>query len=236
MFVPFYILFFIVHNLEGTWRPVGLYFFGLFIILLCVVTAELHGDFTDGRGPEPVEQAPPAASPPKPDAPNAPSANAARPFDVDPKAKAAGKTVYLSVFTPFEYKAGPWGLGMGVMGEDGKSPLVFQRKLYKYGISMHPPMGGACRVSFAPGKEFKLFRGRVAITDCPDAPRGAVVFAVYGDGRKLWESAPVGKDAAAALEFNVDVSGADVLTLESRMHSGHYGYVHATWLDPWLER
>jgi serine/threonine protein kinase len=191
-------------------------------------------------GPKATDSAQPKAGdrggPQQPNTPPPQGSSSNRPFDVDPKAKPAGKTVHLSELTPFDYIPGAWGLGIGVKGEDGKSPLVYLKNEVKYGISMHPPIAGPCRVSFVSGRQFKRFRGWVGITDYPSEPMGAVVFAVSGDGRNLWESAPVGKGGAAGLEFNVDVSGAEVLTLETRMHSGHYGFVHATWIDPWLER
>ena len=66
-------------------------------------------------------------------------------------------------------------------------------------------------------------------------PFGTVVFAAYGDGRKVWESAGFNK-SGAAVEFDIDVTGVEVLTLETRMKDGHHHAAHATWLDPWLER
>jgi hypothetical protein len=163
--------------------------------------------------------------------------NANRPFDVDPNAKAAGPTVYLAALTPFNYEAGPWHLGIGAKGFDGTSPLVVQNKTYEYGISMHPPQkaDGACRVSFVPGKEFKRFKGWVGIGDYTIEPQGSVVFTVYGDGKKLWESSGLNKSGSTT-GFDIDVTGVGVLTLETRMKDGDYSFCGAIWLDPWLER
>lgn len=164
---------------------------------------------------------------------------AAQPFAVDPQAKAAGKTLYLAALTPFAYQAGPWKLGIGGQGEPAWAdpvPTKVQGREYKYGISMHPPQAanGACRVSFVPGREFQRFKGWAAMNDGPD-PRGTVLFAAYGDGRKLWDS-PAFTKAGTAAEFNIAVAGVEVLTLETRMWGGDYYGANAVWLDSWLER
>jgi hypothetical protein len=200
----------------------------LLLLLLGIAT------FVGGAALGPREGAP---APGVAGADGANTVSADRPFKVDPKAKSAGKTLYVASLTPFGYKAGPWKLGIGVKGEDEKSPIVLQQKEYKHGISMHPPQKGmgSCRVSFLPSQEFKRMKGWAGIGDYHMPPQGTVVFAVYGDDRKLWESAPLGK-SGAAVDFDIDVTGVDVLTLETRLQDGTYGFVHATWLDPWLER
>lgn len=181
-------------------------------------------------GPPPkVESLTPEVIKPDPESPN-------QPFEVDPSAKAAGKTLYLSVLTPFAYKAGPWKLGIGGRGDNPKSPILVQKKEYKYGISMHPPQTeqGSCLVSFVPSGEFKKFKGWAAINDGQD-PWGQVLFSVWGDGKKLWESQPLTK-ANTAVGFDIDVTGVKVLTLDTRMKEGHHHTANAVWLDPWLER
>ena len=191
----------------------------------------------------PKVAAPPVEPPTLPVAPKAPEPKAtdptatARPFTIDPQAKAAGKTVYLTQLTPFGYQTGPWKLGIGAKGDDGISPIVVQKGEYKYGVSMHPPQtgNGACRVSFVPGGEFMRFRGWAGIGDYELDPWGSVIFAVYGDGRKLWESVGI-KKAGTAVEFNVDVTSVGVLTLETWMKDGNHHAANAVWLDPWLER
>lgn len=197
----------------------------------------------NGEGPKlpPRPEPPKLTFPPRPAPPVEPKKEepvkidlAARPFAVDPQAKAAGKTLYLAVRTPFAYQTGPWRLGIGEKGDDGKRPIVLQKKEYKYGVSMHPPRTDACRVSFAPGKEFTRFKGSAGIGDGMN-PFGTTVFAVYGDGRKLWESDGVNKSGAAGA-FDINVTGVEVLTLETRIKDGSYTGAHAVWLDPWLER
>ena len=183
---------------------------------------------------EPMDTDPLKPPPIKPEPIKPDPATAAQPFAVDPVAKAAGKTVYLSVLTPFAYKAGPWKLGIGVKGEDGKTPITFNKKDYKYALSMHPPRKeSSCLVSFVPGGEFTKFRGWAGIAD-GGSPFGPTVFAVYGDGVKLWESKPI--DKVAFEGFDVNVKGVKVLTLETRVTGFSNHGCHAVWFDPWFER
>lgn len=186
--------------------------------------------------PPPPAFRPPPLDPPPPAPPLPDFVSPTPPFAVDPQAKAAGPTLYLAVLTPFAYQAGPWKLGVGGRGDNG-GPIVVQKRAYRYGISMHPPeaANGACQVSFAPGGEFKRFKGWVGIADYVADPWGPVGFAVYGDSRKLWESADVSK-AGAAAGFDIAVTGVQVLTLETRVRGGSYQMANAVWLDPWLER
>lgn len=158
------------------------------------------------------------------------------PYDVDPQAKTAGQKVYLTTLKPFAFQNSPWKLGIGAKGEEGMAPLQFNKQEYRYGVCMHPPMKheGACRVSFVPGKEFKRFKGWVGISGETN-PSGQVLFAAYGDGRRLWESESITKTAVWN-RFDLDITNVKVLTLETRMKDGINTGAHAAWLDPWLER
>lgn len=259
LFVPFYSLFYLVTNFDRTKWSFGLSCLGLATMFGCFIAVGVRSVVSrpepevverkkeDPKPPqlEPWQPPPKSEEPkinppvpkkeePKKDGPINPDPTGTRPFAVDPQAKAAGKTLYLAVLTPFAYQTGPWRLGIGEKGDDGKRPIVLQKKEYKYGISMHPPRTDACRVSFVPGKEFTRFKGSAGIGDGMN-PFGTTVFAVYGDGRKLWESDGVNKSGAAGA-FDINVTGVEVLTLETRIKDGSYTGAHAVWLDPWLER
>jgi hypothetical protein len=158
-----------------------------------------------------------------------------RPFDVDPVAKQAGKSVYLSQFTPFGFEAGPWQFGVGTGGDFRQLPITVQNKQYPHGLSMHPPQApGACRVYYAIGGEFKRLKGWVGINEGGD-PLGHLQFVVWGDGRLVWWSGEFTRcNEAAVLDANV--SGVKTLTLETRVVRGQYNNANCVWLDPWLER
>ncbi len=246
LFVPLYALHYALSNFAETKWSFGLFVLGAIVSVACTVADKVRparpgapaGVADRGWNEPPPPPAPvpaPRTDPPKAGAPGRPDpSNPARPFAADPQAKAAGKTAYLVELTPFAYQAGPWKLGVGARG-DGR-PMTVRGQEYRYGVSMHPPQAGAgaCRVSFAPGKEFKRFRGWVAINDDAD-PRGTVVFAASGDGRRLWTSGGFNK-AGAAAEFDIAIAGVEVLTLETWVKDGDYYAANAVWLDPWLER
>ena len=60
----------------------------------------------------------------------------------------------------------------------------------------------------------------------------AAVFEVLGDGKRLWESAPV-RRAGEPQQCRVAVEGVDVLELRVRAE-GSYWSLHAVWLEPRL--
>lgn len=160
-----------------------------------------------------------------------------QPFDFDPVAKSAGRRLYVVALTPFDYRPGPWRYATGATGSDAEHPIKVQERAFPYGISACPPdsLKESWRVSFVPGGEFRRLRGGCGLNDYAFAPRGNVSFSVWGDGKRLWESAPLGSGTRSAV-FDVDVSAVKVLTLETRVVEGSHLHCHAVWLDPWLER
>jgi hypothetical protein len=138
---------------------------------------------------------------------------------------------------PFAYEGGPWPYAVGLTGSKAEAPIKVQSQEYKYGISAFPPNStvASCRVSFAPGAEFRRLKGRGALNDYASNPWGKIAFTVWGDGKKLWESEPLDKSGSAT-GFDIDVTGVKVLTLETRVKAGSHLHAHAVWLDPWLER
>jgi NPCBM/NEW2 domain len=187
-----------------------------------------------GTRPTPLPERP-SPEPPRPVA-QAP-AGPRRPFDTDPVAKSAGRRLYVVALTPFDYQPGPWRYATGATGSDAEHPIKVQNRAFPYGISACPPdsLKESCRVSFVPSGEFRRLRGGCALNDYASPPWGKISFSVWGDGKKRWESAPLGSEARSAV-FDVDVSGVKVLTLETRVVEGSHLHGHAVWLDPWLER
>lgn len=257
LFIPFYSLFYIVSNLDETKRPALMYLIGLLVIALSIGASGIHEKAIQAReqaekaekakqekqdnpgtpqpgGGQPKNDPPKIGPGKKDDAPKLDPASLDAPYNVDPKAQAAGDKIFLIALEPFAYKAGPWKLGLGGKGPDGKEPIEFDKKRYPSAISMHPPQTGVCRVSFVPGKEFKRFKGWAAVS-AGAVPWGTFVCAVWGDEKKLWESEGMMKSGSSA-GFDIDITGVKVLVLETRMKSGSYTDAHAVWLDPWLER
>jgi serine/threonine protein kinase len=204
------------------------------LVVACVAAALIVA----GGKPKATESAKPKA--PEAAPPKADDRTAKLPGSREepPKAKATGPTVYLAALAPFDFfTQGPWQLGVGREGGDGGGPIMVQNTQYKYGISLHPPdlNRRPTRVSFPLGREFKRFQGWAGISDTPLPLGGTIVFTVYGDGRKLWESQGM-KKSGTMTAFEIDVTDVTVLRLETHLTEGNCFYCHAVWFDPWLER
>lgn len=114
-------------------------------------------------------------------------------------------------------------------------PLTCGGRIWRRGIGMHAPS----RLTFRLDGTWKALRGRVGIDDStringPEA-RGQVVFRVWTDGEKAWESTAVrGGDAPQAFE-PVDLTGVKELVLEVDPAGDFFGD-RADWLGPILVR
>jgi uncharacterized Zn finger protein (UPF0148 family) len=171
---------------------------------------------------------------PPPPQPHAAAYPKVKPFDADPKLVGAAGTVYLDDLSPFDVKQGDWPVGRhGALGYDNRWVCV-NGTYHDHGIGMIPPNFGAARMSFAVGGQARRLTGRVANNDYwhdGDA-RDAVTFAVYRDGKEVWRSPPVRK-RKESLAFDVDVTGARVITLETNAPKSAHD-AHCVWLDPQL--
>jgi serine/threonine protein kinase len=101
-----------------------------------------------------------------------------------------------------------------------------------HGIFMHPPPAheGAASLSYALGKKFTRFQAKVSMNDGPPRSEFPFVFALYGDGRLLWQSRPVVSQADTQT-CSVALEDVDVLTLTVTSHGGPRG-AHAVWIEP----
>lgn len=97
---------------------------------------------------------------------------------------------------------------------------------------MHPPEENYAAVSYRLGKQASLFRAEVALNDTSDPALSAVVFEVWGDGKRLWKSKPVNQPIFSQ-RCRVDVSKVDVLELRVNSTGSPVG-LHAIWYEPRL--
>ena len=104
------------------------------------------------------------------------------------------------------------------------------------GLCTPPPGPGTAQVSYKLNKQFRQFKGAVALPDTyPECPT-PLIFEVFGDGRKLWESKPV-KKRGDEQEFTLQVSGVDDLELSvscpgpAKVNAFE---THPVWIDPRL--
>jgi hypothetical protein len=136
--------------------------------------------------------------------------------------------------TPFDDDLGmiwPHRMDSSVTGR----PLTCAGRVWRRGIGMHAPS----RLTFALDGSWKTLSGRVGIDDStrindPEA-RGRVVFRIWIDGKKAWESVEVrGGNAPLAIE-PVDLAGVKTLVLEVDPVGDFFGD-RADWLGPILVR
>jgi serine/threonine protein kinase len=119
---------------------------------------------------------------------------------------------------------------------DGEQPGEVVRvkgKVFPHAIFMHPPPlppGAAASISYRLGKQYRTFRTTVSMNDGPPRSSAACTFAVYGDGRLLWQSAPVWSHADAQ-PCAVSVRGVDVLKIAVTSDGPPFG-AHMVWLEP----
>jgi hypothetical protein len=146
---------------------------------------------------------------------------------------AAGPRVYLSDLEETAVRAGPWPFSNnGVIGPD-RHPIKVNGVPSPKGLGLHPPDSpGDAAVSYRLGRQAAVFKAAVALNDTCAFTFSQAVFEVSGDGKRLWQSAPVGKDTPAQ-ECRVDVSGVDVLELRVASQGSHFG-LHAVWVEPRL--
>lgn len=113
-------------------------------------------------------------------------------------------------------------LGSSVMGK----PLKVNGVQYFFGWGTHADS----HMEFNLGGQFKTFKSYVGLDDDELGGDGAK-FRILGDGKVLWESAPLQHSMLDSL--SIDVSGVQVLTLESdKLATDNYD--HTDWLLPAL--
>lgn len=136
--------------------------------------------------------------------------------------------------TPFGDELGmswPHRMDRNVLGGELRAQGVVHRR----GIGMHAPSKLTVALDGGPS----VLRGEVAIDDSAlingAAARGSVIFRVWADGEKLWESPPVrGGDAPLALPA-LALAGKRALALECDP-AGDFAGDRADWLDLVLTR
>jgi serine/threonine protein kinase len=129
---------------------------------------------------------------------------------------------------PFQ---GPKGKGPPP-GIDGR--VSVNGKLSPHGIFMHPaPMGDPTFIIYQLDKKYRTFMGRVTLNDSGEQFIAPVIFSIYGDDRRLWESKPV-RSRANPQDFSIAVSDVTSLRIQVDVEGDPKG-AHAVWVDPRLE-
>jgi hypothetical protein len=184
------------------------------------VTADKDVEFPKGK---PVVIA--KKDPPKKDDP---------PTKDDPKTEAPKGHVFLSDLKEDDYKDGTWPITKnGKLGDGKKTDISIEGELFPKGICMHPPNMGAAGLSFNVDGKYERFKGKVALNDGADGIFGPVLFEIYVNKKRVWQSKPMQKTGRVQ-EFDIDVSRAKSLAIQTVSTKFSNG-LHAVWLDPVLK-
>jgi hypothetical protein len=134
-------------------------------------------------------------------------------------------SVYLSDLEP-EVARQDWGRLGRDRSVDG-NPLTVDGVTHEKGLGTHT----ASEIRYRIFGAFERFRSSVGIDDEISPPEPVeVIFEVWGDGRRLWSSAPIHSERAA-LSIDIDIRGVQELALKVLPAGDGIDYDHADWLS-----
>lgn len=110
---------------------------------------------------------------------------------------------------------------------DGRT-LTMAGKTYTRGYGVH----ANSKMSFAIGGKCRSFTSDIGLDD-EVGSKGSVVFQVFGDGVKLYDSG-VMTGASATKSIKVDVAGRSTLTMVVTQGTDNNWFDHADWANPYL--
>jgi serine/threonine protein kinase len=127
----------------------------------------------------------------------------------------------------FEKKRPPPELMGGVMFQGRPSP---------HGILMHPapPFEAPASATYELRKQYRTFQATVSLNDTAPPETAPVQFAVFGDGKLLWRSQPISRQAQTQT-CDIPVAGVAALKLEVTVAGNPRG-AHAVWVEPTLTK
>jgi hypothetical protein len=119
------------------------------------------------------------------------------------------------------------------MGNPEASPVIINGVKSTHCLGMHPPDKRYSSVKYRLGKNAQTFNASVALALNPgERANSPIVFAVFGDGKRLWSSKVV---QSAGDMHNCDLDVSSVELLELRVYCiGNSTRAHAVWLDPYV--
>ncbi|WP_051613968.1 NPCBM/NEW2 domain-containing protein [Paenibacillus sp. UNC217MF] len=111
---------------------------------------------------------------------------------------------------------------VGGSGQGDGNMITLNGKGYEKGLGVH----AYSKVSYYIGKHFARFISDIGLDS--ETQGSSVIFRVWGDGQKLYDSGVI-KDNAEPQHINIDVSTVDVLTLEVIDGAVGNSATHADW-------
>jgi chitodextrinase/glucose/arabinose dehydrogenase len=145
-------------------------------------------------------------------------------------------TTYLSDLA-YQVVSNAWGpvekdRSNGEQGATDGRTLTLNGKTYAKGLGVH----AASEITYNLGGASTRFRADVGVDDeVPDQAAASVVFEVWADGQRLFQS-PTLRPTSATVPVDVDVTGRQQLRLLVKDAGDGNGYDHADWADARLIR
>lgn len=131
--------------------------------------------------------------------------------------------------------------GKGPKGGKGpppelNGPISVKGQLSPHGIFMHPapPDDAPASISYSLNQQFRSFSAEASLNDSSPVSPSGLTFAVYGDGKLLWQSQEISTQAQTQ-KCDVSVSGVRVLKIEV-IASGDVRKAHSVWIEPSLTK
>jgi hypothetical protein len=108
--------------------------------------------------------------------------------------------------------------------------LAFQAAALDNGLAQTPPMGWNSYNSFTNTiNEATVFTASVGVDD-ETGSNGSVIFQVYGDNQKLFDSG-IMTGSSSTQQIDIDTSGVTLLKLYVKIAGDNYSNDHADWGD-----
>jgi alpha-galactosidase len=135
-------------------------------------------------------------------------------------------SAYLSDLTPCFSRTG-YGSIQKDKSIDGNI-LTLNGTTYTKGIGTHADSD----IRYYLGGNFSNFTASVGVDD-ETGTNGSVIFQVYGDNQKLFDSG-VMTGSSSTRHIDIDISGVTLLNLYAKIAGDSYDYDHADWADAYV--
>jgi hypothetical protein len=158
--------------------------------------------------------------------------NPSLPFDPNDNGSKPEVTVSLTEL-PVESSTNGWGpyeknRSNGELGANDGRTISIRGKTYAQGFGVHAPSS----LVFKLNGKYKTFNSDIGLDD-ETAGDGSVIFQVFGDGKKLYDSGTL-LGTSVVKTVNVDVTGVQELKLVVISPTSSVASDHADWANPVL--
>jgi hypothetical protein len=142
-----------------------------------------------------------------------------------------GNWQFLAEMQEHDVKNGGWRFTHdGFVDDQPHTPITVNGYPSHKGLGMHPLPSDFAAVKYRLDRKFGKFRSGVAINDTGNEVIGPLVFEVWADGKRIWQSERITRFREFR-ELAIDVADVDVLELRA-VSPGSAHCHHSVWLEP----